>query len=203
MKLLDFVGFIEADRYVAIWFCMWLETFFPVFPSELIIPIGVLGVRHGQMDFYGVIAAAVAGSMTGAMMWYAVARWLGIARFGAFVTRYGRYTSLSHHEVAMLQRWFDRYGGVLVGVCRVVPLIRSVISIPAGLTRMPFVPFFLYSLAGSIVWSGTLAYISWWGSSYIEAFHGYIGPLVKVAVVVLLGLWLCRVVTYKGDARQG
>jgi len=199
MKLLDFTGFIESEKYFAVWFCMWLETFFPVFPSELIIPLGILGVHHGTMNFYGVIAAAVAGSMTGAIMWYLIARWLGIERFGNFVTKYGRYTSLSHREVAMLQRWFDKQGGILVLVCRVVPLVRSVISIPAGLVRMPFIPFFFYTLAGSLIWTGALAYISWFFRGYIEMFHAYIGPGVKIVVVVLAAVWLYRVVTYKPE----
>src|SRR5579864_761926 len=110
MKFFNLPLFIETDRYFAIWLLMWVETFFPIFPSELILPLGVRQVAHGNMTLIGVGIAGVMGSMTGALVWYFVARKLGIERFGAFVTKYGRITTLTNREVATLQRWFDKYG---------------------------------------------------------------------------------------------
>ncbi len=200
MKFLNIPGFIETDRYVAIWLLMWVETFFPVFPSEIILPLGVLGVKHGVMNLWGVAIAGTAGSMTGALVWYFVARKLGIARFGAFVTKYGRITTLSMKEVNMLQRWFDKYGTVVVFAGRLIPGVRSAVSIPAGLTAMPFIPFFVYTLAGAGLWTGTLTILCWWGREYIEMMHAYIGPGVKVIVIGLALVWLYRVITFKPEA---
>jgi len=201
-SLFDIPGFIDSERYIAVWLLMWIESFFPIIPSEVVLPLSISVVQHGHMTFFAVVAAAVAGSMTGAVMWYALARWLGIERFGGFVTHYGRYTSINAKEVAMLQRWFDQRGGIMVFACRVLPLVRSVISIPAGLTRMPFGRFFVYSLAGCCIWSGTLCAVSWWARAYIEQFHALIGPGVKIVVVGLVALWLYRVVSFKAENNQ-
>ncbi len=200
MKFLNIPGFIESDRYVAIWLLMWIETFLPVFPSEIILPLGVRAANHGLMNVWGVAAAGVAGSMTGALIWYFVARRLGMERFGGFVTKYGRITTLTTKEVNMLQRWFDKYGSIIVLVGRLVPGLRSAVSIPAGLTKMPFLPFFMLSLIGASLWTGTLTYICWWGRDYIEMLHAYIGPGVKVIVIGLALVWLFRVVRHKPEA---
>ena len=189
--------FIATDRYFAIWLLMWVETFFPIFPSEVIIP---LGVTFGHMHPVGVAIAGTTGSMTGALMWYFIARKLGYERFGAFVTKYGRITTLKHKNINMLQNWFDRYGTVIVFAGRLIPGIRSAVSIPAGLVRMPFIPFFFYTLVGASIWSGTLTYVCWLGREYIEMMHEYIGPGVKIIVIGLALVWLYRVVRYKPDA---
>ena len=202
MKFLNIPGFIETDRYFAIWFLMWVETFFPVFPSEVILPLGVLGAKHGFMSPYGVAIAGTCGSMTGALMWYFLARKLGIARFDAFVTKYGRITTLTHKEVSMLQRLFDKYGIIIVFGGRLIPLLRSAVSIPAGLTGMRFVPFFGLTLAGAALWSGTLTYVCWLGRRYIEMMHEYIGPGVKIVIIACALLWLYRVITHKGEHSQ-
>jgi membrane protein DedA with SNARE-associated domain len=191
--------FIQTYRYFAIWLLMWVETFFPIFPSEVILPLGVQAANHGLMTVYGVAIAGIAGSMTGALVWYFVARHLGMERFGAFMTRFGRITTLSNREVNKLQGWFDHYGAIVVFVGRLVPGIRSAVSIPAGLTRMAFIPFFLLSLAGASLWTGTLTFICWLGRKYIEEMHEWINPAVKVIVVGCLLIWLYRVITYKPE----
>ncbi len=193
-------SFIETDRYFAIWALMVFECFLPIFPSEVILPLGVRGVYHGTMTLYGVMAAGVAGSMTGAFVWYFLARKLGIERFGAFVTKYGRITTVSPKEVAMLQRWFDKYGTVMVFVGRLIPGLRSAISIPAGLTGMPFVPFFIYSLAGSCIWTGGLTYAAWLLREHIERLHAYIGPVVTMIVIAAVLFWLYRVIRHQPEA---
>ncbi len=197
MKYFNIPAFIDSERYFAIWLLMWVETFFPIFPSEVIIPLGVRAANHGLMNVWGVAAAGVAGSMTGALVWYFVARRLGIARFGSFVTKYGRITTLSMKEVNMLQSWFDKYGAAIVLFGRLVPGLRSAVSIPAGLTKMAFAPFFVLTLVGASIWSGTLTLLCWWGRSYIEMLHEWIGPGVKIVIIACLILWLYRVATFK------
>lgn len=194
-----FPGFIEHQGYLAIWLLMSFECFLPIFPSELILPLGVQGVMHGTMNIWGVAIAGVVGSMTGALIWYALAYRLGIERFSAFVTRYGRVTTMSHREVAMLQRWFDKYGAVVVFVGRLIPGIRSAVSIPAGLTHMPFITFFLYSLCGAAIWTGALTYASWLLRFQIQALHRFIGPVVTLIVIGLALIWLYRVVRHRPD----
>lgn len=195
-------GFIETHNYIAVWFLMWVETFFPVFPSEVIIPLGVQAVNHGAMNAYGLAIASICGSMTGALMWYSLTRWLGFERFAAFLTRYGRWTTLNPKDVTRLQNWFTRYGYAMVLVGRVVPLLRSAVSIPAGLTRMPFIPFFILTLIGTSIWSCSLTYASWLFRAQIEAFHHLIGPVVTLIVIALIILWFYRVFTHKAHGHS-
>ncbi|MBU6207203.1 MAG: DedA family protein [Alphaproteobacteria bacterium] len=196
-SFLDVAAFINAHTYLAVWLLMLAEAFAPLIPSEIVLPLSILAVHHGRMSFGGVFATAVGGSMTGALIWYSLARALGMARFGGFLTRYGRFTSVRQHEIDLVQQWIDRYGSIMVFACRVVPLIRSVISIPAGLARMNLPRFVIYSALGCALWSGTLCTISWWATPLIERFHDLVGPAVKLAVATLVLLWLYRVITYK------
>jgi membrane protein DedA with SNARE-associated domain len=193
----DVPGFIETRRYFAVWLLMWVETFFPIFPSEMVMPLGALVASQGKMTLWGVIFAGTAGAMTGACVWYFAARWLGYERFSALVTRYGRITTVSPHEVAKLQGWFDRYGALTVFAGRLIPGVRSAVSIPAGLTQMPFVPFFLYSVAGAGLWSSAMAIAGWLLRNQYERIHEYIGPAVKLIIVAALCLWIVRMIRFK------
>jgi membrane protein DedA with SNARE-associated domain len=193
----DIPGFIESEGYVAIWLLMWLETIIPIFPSEIVLPLGALAVSHGKMSLWGVALAGTAGAMTGSLMWYGLARWLGLERFTAFVTRFGRWTTLSPALMARLQGLFVRYGTIVVFACRLIPGIRSLISIPAGIVKMPFLPFFIYSFAGASLWSGAVTYAGWLFRDDIERLHHLIQPVVGAIVVGLALVWLYRVITYK------
>ena len=201
-SFLDVAGFIAAHTYLAVWLLMLAEAFVPLVPSEIILPLSILAVHHGLMSFGGVFAAAMAGSLTGAIIWYWLARSLGLARFGGFLTRYGRFTSVTQHEVDLLQGWFARYGGVMVLACRVVPIIRSAISIPAGLTQMNVLRFLVFTFIGCSIWTGILCAISWWARDMIEQFHDWINPAVKLAVAALVLLWLYRVITFRGTRKS-
>jgi membrane protein DedA with SNARE-associated domain len=190
-------SFIDNQGYFAIWFLMWMETFLPVIPSEITMPLGVAAANHGLLNVYSVALAGTAGSMTGALVWYFIARSLGMERIGGFITRYGRITTIKHSEVALMQKWFDRYGGWVVFLGRLIPGVRSAVSIPAGLTRMRFLPFFFLSLAGAFIWNAALTWASWLGRAYIDKFQAYIHPAIPVIIICLFLGWIYRVVTYK------
>jgi membrane protein DedA with SNARE-associated domain len=195
--------FIRDHGYLAVFLLMWIETLLPIFPSELVMPLSGLIASQGNLWLPGVILAGAAGSLTGAISWYWAARALGFARFERLVTRYGRITTVSPHEVAVLQRWFERFGGVLVLVGRVVPAVRTAISIPAGLVRMPFPRFLALSIVGILISCGVLAWLGWLLKDHYAVIEHYAGPVSTAIVAAAFLLWLTRLALQLVRNRRG
>ena len=187
-----FPQFLRDHGYAGVYLLMLLDSVFPIFPSELVMPLAGLLASQGHMTFLGVVLAGTAGSMTGATAWYLVARALGLVRFSTLIDRFGWLTTISAHEVDILRKWFDRFGTPLVFLCRMIPLARTAISIPAGLVEMPFVRFFVLSLIGAVVWSTMLATAGWLLGGRYDQIHQYLGPVSTVIVGTLVLVWLVR-----------
>ncbi|MEA3038324.1 MAG: hypothetical protein QOE79_837 [Sphingomonadales bacterium] len=191
----DFLpDFIQHWGYLAVFLLMWVETFLPIFPSELVMPLGGLIATQGRMDPIGVALAGAAGSMTGAVTWYWAARALGYDRFKGLVTRFGRITTVSEHEVEWLERGFARFGPILVLVGRCLPAIRTAISIPAGLVRMPFGRFFILSLTGILISAGVLTWLGTLLGPHYKIIEHYAGPVSTAIVAAAFLVWLVRLV---------
>lgn len=187
-----FPQFLRDHGYAAVYLLMLLDSVFPIFPSELVMPLsGLLASQH-HMTFAGVVFAGTAGSMTGAVGWYVLARALGLQRFTSLIDRFGWLTTISAHEVDVLRKWFDRFGTPLVLICRMIPLARTAISIPAGLVNMPFPRFFFLSLLGATIWSTALATAGWLLGGRYEQIHHYLGPVSFGIVGTLVLVWLVR-----------
>ena len=191
----DFLpDFIREWGYAAVFLLMWVETFLPIFPSELVMPLAGLIASQGHMHPVGVALSGAAGSMTGAITWYWAARALGYDRFKSLVTRYGRVTTVSAHEVEWLERWFARLGPVLVLVGRVLPAVRTAISIPAGLVAMPFGRFLILSLIGVLISTGLLTWLGTLLGPHYKVVEHYAGPVSTGIVAAAFLLWLVRLV---------
>jgi membrane protein DedA with SNARE-associated domain len=189
-------SFIESWGYAAIYLLMLLECFLPIFPSEIVMPIGALIATRGSMSLTGVIASGVLGALTGASIWYFLARLLGYDRFMATVVRYGRITTVSPREVEMLQKWFERFGAILVFAGRMIPGLRSAVSIPGGLVKMAFPRFFILSLLGILPWNVAMALVGWLLRDRYSSIERYIGPITTLIVLGAIMFWLYRVATY-------
>lgn len=188
-----FPHFLRDHGYAGVYLLMLLDSVFPIFPSELVMPLSGLLASQGHMTLAGVIVAGTAGAMTGALLWYGLARALGLDRFSRLIDRFGWLTTISAHEVEILQHWFSRFGTPLVLLCRMLPLARTAISIPAGLVRMPFPRFFALSLVGALAWSSALALAGWMMGGQYEKIHEYIGPVSTLIVAALVLVWLIRI----------
>jgi membrane protein DedA with SNARE-associated domain len=194
----DFVRqWIEGAGYWGVTFLMFLETVFPPIPSEVIMSLSGLQAQRGTMTLWGAILSGAAGAMAGNIVWYVVARALGVERFRPFVERFGRILTLDWKEVERADGFFDRYDRWFVCIGRMVPTIRSLVSIPAGLFGMRFVPFFIWSSVGTLGWTAALATAGYvLGQNYSDV-DRYLGP-VSTGVIVVLVLWyLFRVITWK------
>ena len=148
--------------YVGVALLVALENLFPPIPSEIVLPFAGFVAREGHATLPGMIVAATIGSLVGAWLLYGIAAWIGPVRMERFVVRHGKWLRLTPADIARAERWFDRRAVVAVLVGRCIPLIRSLVSIPAGFRRMPFATFTLYTAIGSLIWNTALI-----GAGYI------------------------------------
>jgi membrane protein DedA with SNARE-associated domain len=184
--------FIRHYGYAAVFLLMWVETFLPIFPSEMVMPLGGLIASQGKLSLVGVAIAGALGSITGAVTWYWIARALGYGRFRNLITRYGRITTVTPHEVDRLQHWFERLGTIMVLIGRIIPGVRTAVSIPAGLVRMPFPRFFLLSAIGALFSAAVLAGAGWLLRDHYDRVEHYLGPVTTGIVAAAVLLWLVR-----------
>ncbi len=176
---------IASLGYFGIAFLMFLENVIPPIPSEVIMPLAGFSVSRGDLGLVGVIIAGTAGSVAGALPWYWLGRSLGTERLKKLVDSYGKIIGLSADDVDKSRDWFNRYGSIAVMLGRLIPGIRTYISVPAGLEEMAFVPFLLYSTLGTVVWIGFLTAAGYFLGQNYTVIGRFLGPVGKV---VLIGL---------------
>jgi len=185
------IRLIDATGYVGVFLLMMLETVFPPIPSEVIMPVAGIRAANGPMSLGGVIASGTAGAMTGNLIWYLLARAVGLDRFKLFIDRHGRWLTLDWYDVEKVQRAFGRFGAGIVFVGRMLPTLRTFISVPAGLVHMQLLKFLLWSTFGTAAWSGALAAAGFLLGRQFAKIEEVVGPLssIIVAGIVLLYLW--------------
>lgn len=186
---------VDRLGYVGVAFLVALENLFPPIPSEIILPFAGFVARDGDAWLVGMIVAATAGSLVGAWLLYGVAAWIGPERLERFIVRRGKWIRLTPADIAKSERWFDRRAGAAVLIGRCVPLIRSLISIPAGFRRMPFVRFSVYTVIGSVVWNAVLITAGYqlrdnWDD--VEPIVGVAQWLVIAGIVIAVGWYVWR-----------
>jgi len=148
---------MEAFGYPGIVLIILIENLFPPIPSEIVLPFAGFMTTQGSLTLFGVLVASTVGSVLGAIALYGVGLWFGRDRIYAIVRRYGRWLTIGEQDVQRTEDWFARYGIWTVFFCRMVPVMRSLISIPAGLVRMNMGVFILYTAIGSAIWNLVLA----------------------------------------------
>jgi membrane protein DedA with SNARE-associated domain len=159
------------------------------------MPFGGFLVAEGRMSFVGVVAAGTVGAVLGAVALYALGAWAGEPLVRGFLRRYGRWLSTSEADLDRALESFGRYGDAIVFFGRLIPLIRSLISLPAGMRRMPMGRFLLLTTAGSAIWNSALAYAGVVLGRNWEAVLGFLGQYQKLTLAVLAALmliWLGR-----------
>jgi len=147
---------IERLGAVGVALLVVLENVFPPIPSEIVLPFAGFVAQRGDGSVIVMIIAATIGAVVGALILYGVAAIIGPVRLTAFITRFGRWFGVKPADLVRAEQWFDRHAVAAVLLGRCVPLIRSVVSVPAGFRRMNIVPFVLYTALGSAVWNTAL-----------------------------------------------
>jgi membrane protein DedA with SNARE-associated domain len=181
--------------YLGIGLLMFLENIFPPIPSELIMPLAGFTVAQGKLNFGMVILAGVLGTVLGALPWYYAGKILGEQRLKSWADRYGRWLTISSKDIDRADRWFDKHADKAVFFCRLVPGIRTLISLPAGISGMHLVPFLLYSTLGTLLWVSLLTYTGYVLGDNYELVEKYLAPVSKIVLITLvIGfiIWLVR-----------
>ncbi|MEH7274505.1 DedA family protein [Neobacillus vireti] len=148
--------FIEQFGYWGVFLLIALENIFPPIPSEVILTFGGYMTVQTNLTVLGVITASTIGSVFGAVVLYQIGAILDVKKLEGLIERYGRYLRLKKDDLYRAESWFEKYGIWTVFFCRFIPLIRSLISIPAGMAKMNFWHFISFTTMGTIIWNTVL-----------------------------------------------
>ena len=189
------LNFMNSLGYLGIVLLMIAENLFPPLPSELILPAAGFAAAQGKLSLPLVVLAGAVGSVLGTLPLYYVGRIVNEERLVVWADRYGRWLTLRGKDVRKADDWFDRHGPKAVLFGRMVPGIRSLLSLPAGMSEMPLPTFLLYSAIGSGLWATLLAGAGYLLGSNYEVVEQYVGPVgtgVVALLVVVAVVWIVR-----------
>jgi membrane protein DedA with SNARE-associated domain len=194
--MLDWItNTITSLGYIGIALLMLLENIFPPLPSEVIMPLAGFTVQQGKLTLPLVILAGTIGSVLGALPWYYAGKLIGERRLRQWIDKHGKWLTLSGSDIDKSKQWFRKYGGAVVFFGRLIPAIRTYISIPAGFEEMSLLPFLLYSTVGTLVWVGLLGYAGFVLGQNYQLVKQFLSPISLIVLVVLLiafGVWFIR-----------
>ena len=185
------VDVIKAIGYLGVALLVATESVFPPIPSEVVLPAAGLAASRGEANVVLMVVAATIGSVLGAWVLYLLSAAIGEVRLQALVARYGRWIGVKPKDLARAEAWFDDHSNSAVLICRCVPLIRSLVSIPAGFRRMNPLQFTIYTALGSLVWNAVLIGAGYQLGDRWEVVSEWVGVLqyVVVAAIVLWAAW--------------
>jgi membrane protein DedA with SNARE-associated domain len=194
----DFIiGLITQWSYLGIFLLMVAENIFPPIPSELIMPFAGYVAANGDLNVVGVLVAGTLGSLVGTSAWYIAARLLGLHRFVWLCNKLGRVATLSEDDIDKADHWFKRHGIWAVLIGRLIPAIRTLISVPAGLAAMPFGQFLLISALGTVIWTAILTAAGYLLQANFHAVEAWVDPVSTGVVILAVVIYLYRFATWK------
>ncbi|HET7393510.1 MAG TPA: DedA family protein [Candidatus Binatia bacterium] len=193
----DLITGFEKMGSLGIALLMFAENVFPPIPSELIMPLAGFSAARGEFNLMIVIIAGSTGSLLGALLWYYIGRKIGAERLERWAAKHGRWLTLSPKEVEQSCAWFNRHGGKAVFIGRLIPAVRTLISVPAGIAGMPLGSFLLYSAAGTILWTALLATAGYLLESQYDKVAHWMNPFSNVVIGLIILGYLYRVLSFR------
>ena len=197
---------MDSMGYLGILLLMILENIFPPIPSELIMPSAGFAASRGDLNIFLVVLMGTLGSVIGTLPLYYVGRAFGEERLVAWADKYGKWLTLSGKDIKKADDWFDRHGTGAVLFGRMVPGIRSLLSLPAGMSEMPLPKFLIYSAVGSALWASVLAGAGYLLGENYDRVEQYVGPASKIILAVLavaVVVWFVRRRRSQGASGSG
>lgn len=191
------IEFFNGAGYLGIAALMLLENLFPPIPSELIMPAAGFGAGQGQMNLVGVIIAGTVGSVAGALFWYYVGKMIGADRLRSWAGRHGRWLTLAPRDIDRVDRWFDHHSGKAVFLGRLLPALRTLISVPAGVFDMGLLRFLLFTTLGTAIWTTLLAVAGYLLQGQYLIIAGYLNPVTNLIVGFAFVGYLYRVAIWR------
>lgn len=193
------IRLVDQGGYWGVALLMFLETVFPPVPSEVIMTVAGVSASRGIMTFAGVVGAGTAGAMLGNYLWFWLAIKFGSDRLHRFADRYGRWLTLNWKEIERGQELFRKHGSIIILVARMLPTLRSLISIPAGIFGMSHRRFLVYSTIGTAGWSAALAGAGYALGSQFEDVEKILGPLSTAVIVLIVLGYIWRLIRWKPE----
>ena len=188
--------------YLVICFAMFLENIIPPIPSEIIMPLGGFFVYQGDLNFYILVIFGLIGTVLGALPWYFLGRFLNEKKLANFVENKGKFLGITSKDFYKSKVWFDKYGVSLVFWGRLVPGIRTLISVPAGIEIMPLKKFLVWTTLGSLIWIIILTISGYiFGENYrvietyVDNFKFFIKPLLVITLIFFIFKYLKNIKT--------
>ncbi|MGN6357996.1 MAG: DedA family protein [Novosphingobium sp.] len=188
---------IEQGGYLGIAFLMFIENVFPPIPSEVIMGLGGIAVARGSMEFWPLLIVGTVGSTLGNYVWFLAGDKWGYARLKPLVDRWGRWLTMEWEDVEQATRFFRRHGQWIVFAMRFSPFLRTMISLPAGLSHMKHGKFLVFTFFGAAVWNTALIGGGHWLSHYLKEAEVWLNWGVIATIAVVLAAYAWRVVTWK------
>ena len=173
---------------------MLAENVFPPIPSELVMPLAGYLSAEGQLWLPAAIFAGTIGSVLGALFWYYIGIWIGEERLQRFAARHGAWLTLSPKDVDSAGTWFRDYGWRAVFFGRMIPGVRTLISVPAGMARMSLRPFLIFTTLGSLIWTGLLAAAGFLLQAQYDSVAAWVDPVSTLVIVGLIGVYIFRLI---------
>lgn len=191
---------MENFGYIGILFLITLENVFPPIPSEVILTFGgFMTTFTPSLTPVGVITVATLGSILGAVILFLIGRILDVERLEKIIDKYGKYLRVKKEDIYRADAWFDKHGNKAVFFCRMVPLIRSLISVPAGMSGMKWTPFLLYTTLGTLIWNTVLVLLGVmvgdnWESivNFLDVYSKIAYAVIAIGIIVVVVLYLKR-----------
>ncbi|WP_201582776.1 DedA family protein [Psychrobacter jeotgali] len=197
------LGIMAKFGYFGIIFAMFAENVFPPIPSEVIMPAAGFAASKGDLSLILVILSGTLGAVLGALPLYYLGSIFDEQRLVAFTEKYGKYVFVKPNDVTSANEWFDKHGKKAVFFGRMVPGVRSLISIPAGMNKMSLLPFLVFTALGSSIWTAILTLAGFYLGENYNAIESVLAPYSKgigiAIIVIILGLIIKRRLSYKKD----
>ena len=198
--MFDFiVGFITDHGYLAIFALMAAENLFPPIPSELILPLAGFTAASGDLSLFAVLFAGAAGSVAGSAPWYYAGRLYGRKRLRTLASNHGRWLTVKPDDIDKALQAFERHGRKAVLFGRLVPAVRTLISVPAGIAEMSLLRYLVYSSIGSLIWASLLAGAGYMLEAQYDTVARYLDPVSKAIIGFLTATYLYRLATYRKE----
>ena len=193
------IEIMNSWGYLGIFLLIMLENIFPPIPSEVILTLGGFMTTYTNLKIVGVILVSVLGSTLGAIILYLVGRIFNKERLERIVEgKIGKALHFKKEDIENANTWFEKRGYLTVFFCRFIPIVRSLISIPAGMTKMKIVPFLLLTIAGSTIWNSVLIGLGVWAGASWQKISNYVDGYSKIVLVILIivcigfGIWFIK-----------
>lgn len=183
---------IESGGYFGLAFLTFIENVFPPIPSELIMPFGGYLAKQGKLNFILVVLAGTVGATIGSLPLYYAGRAYGEKRLKKWADKYGVWLGVDASDIDKSKKWFIQHQLISVFWCRMVPGIRSIIAVPAGLNGVPIAPFLALTFAGCFVWTLFLTTLGYFLGGAFKAVDKFLGPVSYVVVGGVIAWFVWR-----------